>query len=79
MGEDDARTVRVAALGGTWEVADALRVSQPTVCRWAERRHTTGFPAPVARLRGLHVYDLDQCREWFEMWRITRAGYYDCG
>jgi transposase len=71
--------VQVADIVGVWEIAEDLKVSRTTVARWVERRDSSGFPEPLAKLHGLHVYNRAEVRDWFEAWSMTRRGYYGCG
>lgn len=62
-------TTSAPRMGGIAEIAERYGVARTTVSTsWADRRHLTGFPLPIATLRMGPLYDLDEVDRWYSSW-----------
>jgi hypothetical protein len=64
---DPDRVVRAGDLVGLAEATERLGIAQEnrsTVSNWATKREITGFPLPVAVLKGTPVYFWPDIADW---------------
>lgn len=61
---------------GLREVAKALGVRAGLVDRWRQKKETNGFPDPIKKLDGLHLYSMKQMSEWFEAHKKMWPAYF---
>jgi predicted DNA-binding transcriptional regulator AlpA len=57
-----AKTVRIADLAGTAELAERLCVQRSTISQW--RARDVGFPDPIAFIGGSAVWDWRDVERW---------------
>jgi hypothetical protein len=69
---------------GLWSLRDIQQYTgcgKDAVKRWYERREDTGFPEIVIRQKhpgggDKYLFDEDEVRQWWDMWRGTRRRKY---